>query len=148
MTIKERKVFDIDCSQDQIIFRNEYYINEEEGYGDLIINILVKEHYFKRIDRYDLLIEQDVSLYEFYFGGVLNFKHIDGSEIIEEIPKLISDGNINSSREIHIKQKGLPIYDNGQNLGRGNLIVRLNLVLPSNLDNYQEEIKKIFLNNK
>ena len=51
MTIKERKVFDIDCSQDQIIFRNEYYINEEEGYGDLIINILVKEHYFKRVDR-------------------------------------------------------------------------------------------------
>ena len=148
MTIKERKVFDIDCSQDQIIFRNEYYINEEEGYGDLIINILVKEHYFKRVDRYDLLIEQDVSLYEFYFGGVLNFKHIDGSEIIEEIPKLVSDGNIKSSREIHIKQKGLPIYDNGQNLGRGNLIVKLNLVLPSNLDNYQEEIKKIFLNNK
>lgn len=148
MTSKERKIFYIDCSQDQIIYRDEYYINEEEGFGDLIINIIVKEHYFKRVDRYDLLIEQDVSLYEFYFGGVLNFEHIDGSEIIEEIPKLVSEETLKSSRDIHIKHKGLPICDNGKSLGRGNLIVRLNLALPPNLDNYQEEIKKIFLNNK
>ena len=37
---------------------------------------------------------------------------------------------------------------NGRNLGRGNLIVRLKLTLPPNLDNYEEEIKKIFCNSK
>jgi DnaJ-class molecular chaperone len=148
MIKKERKIFYIDCSQDQIIYKDEYYIDEENGFGDLIINIITKEHYFKRVDRYDLLIEQEVSLYEFYFGGVLNFEHIDGSEIIEEIPKLVSDKELNSHRDIEIKNRGLPISENGNIMSRGNLIIRLNLVLPSNLDNYREEIKKIFLNSK
>ena len=141
-------MFYIDCSQDQIIYKNEYFINEEEGFGDLIINIITKEHYFKRRDRYDLLIEQDVSLYEFYFGGVLNFEHIDGSQIIEEITPLVTEGKMSCSRDIQIKHKGLPISDNGKDLGRGDLFVRLNLSLPPNLDNYQDEIKKIFCNSK
>ena len=148
MVKKDRKIFYIDCSQDQIIYKNEYFINEEEGFGDLIINIIVKEHYFKRRDRYDLMIEQDVSLYEFYFGGVLNFEHIDGSEIVEEIAPLVTDNRIKCSRDIQVKQRGLPISDNGKELGRGDLFVRLNLVLPPNLDNYQEDIKKIFCNSK
>lgn len=148
MIKKDRKIFYIDCSQDQIIYKNEYYINEEEGFGDLIINIITKEHYFKRRDRYDLMIEQDVSLYEFYFGGILNFEHIDGSEIIEEIPTLLANDKIKCNRDIQIKQKGLPISDNGKDLGRGDLFVRLNLALPPNLDNHQDDIKKIFGNSK
>ena len=114
----------------------------------LCINIITKEHHFRRKDRYDLIIEQDISLYEFYFGGILSFEHIDGSEIIEEISPLITNEKMTCTREIQIKQKGLPISDNGKDLGRGDLFVRLNLVLPPNLDDYQEDIKKIFSNNK
>ncbi len=94
------------------------------------------------------MIEQDVSLYEFYFGGVLNFEHIDGSEIVEEIAPLVTNNRIKCSRDIQVKHKGLPISDNGRELGRGDLFIRLNLVLPPNLDNYQEDIKKIFCNSK
>ena len=148
MVKKDRKIFHIDCSRDQIIYNNEYYIDEENGFGDLIINIITKEHHFRRKDRYDLIIEQDISLYEFYFGGILSFEHIDGSEIIEEISPLITNEKMTCTREIQIKQKGLPISDNGKDLGRGDLFVRLNLVLPPNLDDYQEDIKKIFSNNK
>ena len=38
------------------------------------------------------------------------------------------------------------LFMNGKNLGRGNLIVRMKLKLPNNLDNYKEDIKKIFDN--
>ncbi len=148
MVKKDRKIFYIDCSRDQIIYNNEYYIDEENGFGDLIINIITKEHHFRRKDRYDLIIEQDISLYEFYFGGILSFEHIDGTEIIEEISPLITNEKMTCTRDIQIKQKGLPISDNGKDLGRGDLFVRLNLVLPPNLDDYQEDIKKIFSNNK
>ena len=97
-----------------------------------------------------MIIEQDVSLYEFYFGGVLNFEHIDGSEIVEEITPLVTVTNdkMKCSRDIQVKHCGLPINDNGKDLGRGDLFIRLNLFLPPNLDNYQDDIKKIFYNSK
>ena len=48
MVEKERKIYTIDCSQDQIIFRNEYYIDDDNGHGDLIINIITKPNKFER----------------------------------------------------------------------------------------------------
>ena len=148
MIDKERKIYSIDCSKDQIIYRNEYFIDDENGHGDLIINIITKTNKFKRIDRYDLLIEHNITLYEFYFGGKLKIKHINNEIIEESIPKLITeDNNLISSRDIQIKNYGLAIFDNDFNLGRGNLIVKLNLCLPPNLDNYHDDIKKMFDNN-
>ena len=149
MVEKERKIYTIDCSQDQIIFRNEYFIDDDNGHGDLIINIVTKPHKFERVGRYDLLIEHKISLYEFYFGGKMSIQNIDGTIIEGTIPKLISEtkDSLISERDIQLENYGLPIFDNGENLGRGNLIVRMKLTLPPNLDNYQEDIKKIFCNN-
>lgn len=149
MVEKERKIYNIDCSQDQIIFRNEYFIDDDNGHGDLIINIITKPNKFQRVGRYDLLIEHKISLYEFYFGGRMTIQNIDGNMIEGTIPKLIteSQANLISERDVQLEKYGLPIYDNGRNLGRGNLIVRLKLTLPPNLDNYKGEIKKIFGNN-
>ena len=149
MIEKERKIYTIDCSQDQIIFRNEYYIDDETGHGDLIINIVTKPHKFERVGRYDLMIEHKISLYEFYFGGKMSIENIDGTIIEGTIPKLISEGDesLISERDIQLENYGLPIYDNGKNIGRGNLIVRMKLTLPPNMDKYQGEIKKIFGNN-
>ena len=148
MVEKERKIYTIDCSQDQIIYRNEYYIDDDHGHGDLIINIVTKPHKFERVGRYDLLIDHNISLYDFYFGGKMTLQNIDGTLIEGTIPKLIAenDGELVSERDIQLENYGLPIYDNGKNLGRGNLIVRMKLKLPNNLDNYKEDIKKIFDN--
>ena len=149
MTEKERNIFTIDCSHDQIIYRNEYYIDEENGHGDLIINIITKPHIIERVRRYDLRIIRNITLYEFYFGGNLKIDHIDGTIIDWDIPKLITDKvcTLISERDIQIPNYGLPIYDNDKNIGRGNLIVKLKLILPNNLDDYENDIKKIFYNN-
>ena len=148
MIEKERKIYTIDCSQDQIIFRNEYFINDDLGHGDLIINIITKPHKFQRVGRYDLLIPYNINLHEFYFGGDLKIEHIDGTLIEAKIPKLINESNdsLVSERDIHLENYGLPIFDNSKEIGRGNLIVRLKLLLPNELDNYENEIKKIFGN--
>ena len=79
----------------------------------------------------------------------MSIQNIDGTIIEGTIPKLISEteDSLISERDIQLENYGLPIFDNGENLGRGNLIVRMKLTLPPNLDNYQEDIKKIFCNN-
>ena len=46
---------------------NEYFIDDDNGHGDLIINIITKPNKFQRVEGYDLLIEHKISLYEFYF---------------------------------------------------------------------------------
>ena len=145
---KERKIYIIECSQDQIIFRNEFFIDDNIGHGDLVINIITKPNKVKRSGRYDLMIERNISLYEFYFGGDLRIEHIDNTIINEKIPKLMNetDGRLVSERDINIENYGLSIYDNGLKVGRGNLIVRLKIVLPSNLDEFEMDIKKIFGN--
>ena len=111
MVEKRRKIYTIDCSQDQIIFSNEYYVDEKNGYGDLIINIVTKPNKFKRIGRYDLLIEHKISLYEFYFGGSMIIENVDGNMIEGKIPKLIteSQGNLISERDVNLDNYGLPI---------------------------------------
>ena len=149
MTQKERKIYSIDCSQDQIIFSNEFFIDDTNGHGDLIINIVTKPHSFNRVGRYDLMVQRNISLYEFYFGGPLSIQHIDGTTIEGNIPKLVSesDKELISERDIHMDNLGLTICDNGKSVGRGNLIIRLKLLLPNNLDEYEGDIKKIFGNN-
>ena len=82
-------------------------------YGDLIINIVTKPHKFERVGRYDLLIDRNISLYDFYFGGKMTLQNIDGTMIEGTIPKLIAenDGELVSERDIQLENHGLPIYE-------------------------------------
>ena len=79
MVCKKQRKFTIDTSVDKICYQNCYFLNNEEGYVDIIFNIIIpKEHFIKRVDRYDLLIDYNISLYEMYFGGHFNLNYIDG----------------------------------------------------------------------
>ena len=56
-------------------------LTNEEGWYDLVFNINTKEHQFYRKDpksRYDLILDKDINLYEYYYGGNLTLPFLDG----------------------------------------------------------------------
>ena len=135
------KKYIIDTSLDKICYVNENFISNDEGYKDIIFNIIQKEHPFiKKKDRYDLQIDQDISLYEYYYGGEISFKFLDNLEytfkynkfnngklvnnIIKENMGLI----INCDNCILSENDSLLNVDKIHN--RGNLIINFNLKLP------------------
>lgn len=84
MKEKEIKSFLIDTSMDKICYLNEYYMDPEYGYYDLIFNIVIKDHkYFKmsKQNRYDLYLDWDINLYEYYYGGELKIPYLDKTEL-------------------------------------------------------------------
>lgn len=155
------KKYIIDTSLDKICYVNENFISNDEGYKDIIFNIIQKEHPFiKRKDRYDLQIGQDISLYEYYYGGEISFKFLDNLEytfkynkfnngklvnnIIKENMGLI----INCDNCILSENDSLLNLDKIHN--RGNLIINFNLKLPifdyHLLQLSENNIKKLFVN--
>ena len=155
------KKYIIDTSLDKICYVNENFISNDEGYKDIIFNIIQKEHPFiKRKDRYDLQIDQDISLYEYYYGGEISFKFLDNLEytfkynkfnngklvnnIIKENMGLI----INCDNCILSENDSLLNLDKIHN--RGNLIINFNLKLPifdyHLLQLSENNIKNLFVN--
>lgn len=135
------KKYIIDTSLDKICYVNENFISNDEGYKDIIFNIIQKEHPFiKRKDRYDLQIDQDISLYEYYYGGEISFKFLDNLEytikynkfnngkIVNNIIKENMGLIINCDNCILSENDSLLNVDKIHN--RGNLIINFNLKLP------------------
>ena len=135
------KKYIIDTSLDKICYVNENFISNDEGYKDIIFNIIKKEHKFiKRKDRYDLQIDKDISLYEYYYGGEVSFKYLDNLEytikynkfnngkLINNIIKENMGLIINHDNCILSENESLLNIDKIHN--RGNLIINFNLKLP------------------
>ena len=156
------KKYIIDTSLDKICYVNENFISNEEGYNDLIFTIIQKDHSFiKRKDRYDLLIEKDISLYEYYYGGEFKFTYLDKNEYDIKYNKF-NNGKLQNT--IIKKNMGLIIiYNNNTILSekdsllninnhniRGDLYINFNLKLPifdyELLKLKEEDIKNLFDN--
>ena len=155
------KKYIIDTSLDKICYVNENFISNDEGYKDIIFNIIQKKHPFiKRKDRYDLQIDQDISLYEYYYGGEISFKFLDNLEytfkynkfnngkIVNNIIKENMGLIINCDNCILSENDSLLNLDKIHN--RGNLIINFNLKLPifdyHLLQLSENNIKNLFVN--
>ena len=147
MFCKKQRKFTIDTSVDKICYQKCYFLNNEEGYVDIIFNIIPKEHFINRVGRYDLSIDYNISLYEMYFGGYFNLNYIDGKKY-----KMIWEGfgNNNFENSRRIEHMGLSIKNEEAIKIRGDLIINFKLILPkfeelisySNID----MIKELFSN--
>ena len=147
MICKKQRKFTIDTSVDKICYQKCYFLNNEDGYADIVFNIIPKEHFIKRVDRYDLSIDYNISLYEMYFGGYFNLDYIDGKKY-----KMIWEGfgNNNFENSKRIENMGLSIKNEEDIKIRGDLIINFKLILPkfeelisySNID----MIKELFSN--
>jgi DnaJ-class molecular chaperone len=120
---------------------NQVYFN------NYIINITVEDiSNFIIINDNDLLIQKNISLYEYIYGGKLKINHIDNTEI-----DIKFKGNISRNPIHKIVGKGLPFTFINEDssfyeykiadsiIKRGDLIIKFNV---SNLDDYKEKLKK------
>ena len=132
---KDPKILFIPLREDSVVFENE-----GEAYknihGDVIINIIIQnDERFTRIGN-DLFTEYEISLYEYLYGGTINFEHIDGEKINLNFKSMIKDVSI-----ITVFNKGL-IYIDDEDQQRGNLIIGLKIKNIYN-EEFMEKIKSI-----
>ena len=113
--------------------------NEElnKTQGDVVITIKPKEDiYFKIVNTNDLLIEENVSLYEAYNGYSFYFTHLDKKRYHINYTKPIINKKLKK-----IVNKGMPIKKDTW----GNLYVKFNIVLPNITPSQLEIINRMNL---
>ena len=72
--------------------------------GDISIKIICHDHPdFNQINDSDLLLVQTISISEFFYGGCLTIKHLDGTTFTQKFTRCIHKTPI-----FCLKNKGLP----------------------------------------
>ena len=105
--------------------------------GDVIITVSPKEDiYFKLVNTNDLLIEENVSLYEVYNGYSFYFTHLDKKRYHINYTKPIINKKLKK-----IVNKGMPIKKDNW----GNLYVKFNIILPNITPNQLDIINRMNL---
>lgn len=133
--IKEKKTFLIPLGESKVTYYQEAdELPDYQQAGNVIINIDNQPHsVFKRHQQHDLLMDVNVSLYEFFYGTVISFQFLNGKMIT-----IHSGKNIYLKRLKKISGLGLPFDDNKY----GNLYLRFNLQV-SNVNLEDSYFKKM-----
>ena len=99
--------------------------------GDLFVHIRVKPH--DRFERHgsDLVNVLEISLAQAALGVHISFETLDGEE------DLIVPSGSQNGRVFRLRDRGVPVL-NGR--GRGDLLVQLNIVVPTSLSKTEEEL--------
>jgi molecular chaperone DnaJ len=99
--------------------------------GDLYIVINVREHkLFKRRD-YDILLELPINFAQAALGDEVEVPTVDGPSKLKIAP------GTQTGRIYTLKEKGVPYLRGG---GRGDQLVKIRVVTPTNLSEYQKEL--------
>lgn len=99
--------------------------------GDLYIVISVREHkLFKRRD-YDILLELPINFAQAALGDEVEVPTVDGTHKLKIAP------GTQTGRIYTLKEKGVPYLRGG---GRGDQLVKIRVVTPTNLSDYQKEL--------
>jgi DnaJ-class molecular chaperone len=113
-------------------YETEYVFSKmgDDECCDVIVNINIMEHSNIHIDqiicKYDLYIEYDITLYEYYFTDSFRIPWINGSYLEVSKPQ--------SKELIHVeKGKGLPYVGEGEEVLRGNLFIYFKVRYPKSL---------------
>jgi len=147
MRLIDKKKFNIDTRESKIIFKNEgnMIINENmknnmnNEINDLVINIYSKDDSRFERNEYDLIMNYNVSLIELYTEINILFEHLDNKKYL--ITYKDSEDSLNKiihKMKIKVSNMGLPRSD--PDLGRGDLYIKLNVILP---DLSKSEVNKL-----
>ena len=134
----------IDTSIDKICYLNQYFIDFETGYYDLIFNIKTKEHkQIKRKNRFDLEYDKEISLFEYYYGGEFDLDFFNNETLNIKWDGFNNNKIVNT---IIMENKGLILIPDNYSIiknekkmfdkkifnytERGNLFINLKLKLP------------------
>jgi curved DNA-binding protein len=100
--------------------------------GDLYCKMIIAPHPLFQRKGNDLILDQEVKLIDMILGGTVRITTIDQQQIDLKIPPLSKNNSM-----LRIKGKGIPGV-NGKT--DGNLLVRLQAQLPTQLDDHQKKL--------
>ena len=106
--------------------------------GDVLLNVIVVDHYYFRRQGDDLITDVEVSCVDAMIGGTINVTTIDEKTLETTIPAGIQNGMI-----LNITGHGMPNFNS--NMRRGNLLVKLKITVPNLTDLQKEELRKLKL---
>lgn len=126
----------------KIIIKGQGNHNKDGTKDNIIINVKIIENEFKIINKYDLLINRDISLHNALFGGSILVKSIDDKDC-----QINFMGIVDHNKYIKVENLGL-YMDNDDNNKRGNLYIKLNIIYPKIIDQqYSNLISQLFNQN-
>jgi molecular chaperone DnaJ len=102
--------------------------------GNLYLSINVKPHELFRRDEDDLLLDLDLNFAQVALGDIVEIPTIDGEPHEQRVPAGTQTGEV-----FVVRGKGVPHLRGG---GRGDMIVRANVVTPRTLTKEQKELIK------
>jgi curved DNA-binding protein len=100
--------------------------------GDLIINIRVRQHPMFRREGDNLVVEKSISVTDAILGNNLSIRTLDGKDLEITIPP-----GSQSDTVLSCKNEGFP---NVRNRQRGNLLIKLKVKIPRQLNKEQLKI--------
>ena len=106
-----KNTYIIPTVENELIIKNEGEYDEKNNlYGDLIIRIICEEDSeFKQFNNNNIFATKYISLYDYLYGGKIEFNYLDDQIICVKFNSLIDSIPI-----IKIKNKGLPYFDDSQ----------------------------------
>jgi len=108
--------------------------NDEAGTvsGDLMISLKVRKNSKFEISGNDLVAEIEINCFDACLGSSVNFETLDGEKLIK-IP-----AGIQHSNKVKLSNLGFPVSANSSK--RGNLFLKVNILIPENLNLEQRKI--------
>jgi curved DNA-binding protein len=108
--------------------------------GDLLVNVMIREHRVFRREGTSLIVEKEISVWDALLGTSMDITTLDNKILSITIPPGTQPETVLSCRG-----EGLP---NMRTKSRGNLLIKIKVSIPKNLDATQVEvIKKIRIGN-
>ncbi len=102
--------------------------------GDLLVNVMIREHNLFRREGTSLLIDKEISVWDALLGTSLEIKTLDNKTLSINIP-----AGTQPETMLSCKGEGLP---NMRTKVRGNLLIKIKLSVPKNLSSTQIEMIK------
>ena len=100
--------------------------------GDLLVNVVVREHHRYKREGSSLIIDQEVSVWDALLGASIEIHTLDRKTLSMRLPPGTQPDTVMSC-----KGEGLP---NMRNRQRGNLLIRIKVAIPKNLTPEQIDV--------
>lgn len=133
---KERFVRYIQLNRKKLVFVGEGETRNGKT-GDLYINIDVEKHERYTLNNHDIIMNHEITLFEFLYGANVIVPFMDDEPIIVELPKM--------TQQYTIHNKGLPTCNVGLKSvkkSRGDLIINFTIKNINN-QNFIDSVKQL-----
>lgn len=123
-----------DVLTDNIIYLNNYLLDDNETYIDLTINLVLKKskifRVFRLIDKWDIFYDVTITWYEYITGKTILLTYLDSKEIEIDIPEYY-----NIELPIIVENRGL--------CNKGDLFIIVKIDMPKDLSEFKEILEKL-----